>query len=202
MRVLVPFDARDSKTRLSPVLDSEERQAFATAMLRDVLDQFDGSDHDPELLATADIECQVPVTVDDQPLTEAVNSVLEDAEEPIAIVMADLALLTPGGLERLFGPDEDVVIAPGIGGGTNALVIRHPEFRVDYHGVSVRDHREIADSCGASLATVDSFRLAVDIDDPQDFTEVLLHTDGRSASWLRTAGFDLSTADGRVTATR
>jgi len=202
MRVLVPFDARDPNTRLAPVLAESERQAFAEAMLADVLETLDVAGHDARVLATAPVECAAPVTVDERPLTPAVNAALADAEFPLAVVMADLALLTPAALARLVEPDTDVVIAPGIGGGTNALVVRHPGFRVDYHGVSYRDHRERARECGASLATVDSFRLAADVDEPSEFVELLLHGEGRARDWLVDAGFEVVASDGRTTARR
>ena len=225
MRVVVPFGAERPKTRLSPVLDADERRAFARAMLRDVLDALASTGHDPTVVATAPVDCDAPVEVDDRPLTEAVNDRLpggagddaaaeddakadadaaaeDDRPDPIAVVMADLALATPAALERLFAPDADVVLAPGRGGGTNALVVRHPGFRVDYHGASIRDHRAIARDVGASTATVDSFRLATDVDEPGDLVEVLLHADSRAAAWLREAGFAVTATDGRVEATR
>jgi 2-phospho-L-lactate guanylyltransferase len=248
MRVVVPFDAVESKTRLAAVLDAEERRAFAEAMLRDVLDALETLDApaigDPTVLATAEVDVDAPVTVDDRPLTAAVNTVLADADdgadahaddgadahaddgadadvdgvgvedggagsegragatESTAVVMADLALATPDALARLFEPDADVVLAPGLGGGTNAFVARHPSFRVDYHGASIRDHREAARDLDATVATVDSFRLAADVDVPADLAEVLLHGDGRSAAWLRDAGFELAVDGGRVGAAR
>jgi 2-phospho-L-lactate guanylyltransferase len=198
MEVLVPFDAQDPNSRLAPVLTPEERRAFAAEMLGDVLDALAATDADPTVLATGPVECPVPVAVDDRPLTAAVNARLDAAEAPLAVVMADLALATPVALERLFGTVGDVVLAPGRGGGTNALVVRHPEFRVDYHGASIRDHRETAAEVGASTAEVDSFRLATDVDDPADLVEVLLHSEGRAARWLADAGFELVTGDGRV----
>jgi len=202
MDVLVPFDASDPKTRLAPVLDESERQAFAGAMLGDVLGVLDAAGHDAEVLATAPVECPVPVTVDERPLTPAVNAALEERALPIAVVMADLALLTEPALERLLDPGADVVVAPGIGGGTNALVVRHPEFRVDYHGASYRDHCRHAGACGATLSTVDSFRLAADVDEPSDLVELLLHGGGAAREWLREAGFGLVESDERTTARR
>ena len=219
MRVVVPFGAERPKTRLSPVLDADERRAFARAMVRDVLDALASTGHDPTVVATAPVDCDAPVEVDERPLTEAVNDRLpggagddaaadagaaaeDDRPDPVAVVMADLALATPAALERLFAPDADVVLAPGRGGGTNALVVRHPGFHVDYHGASIRDHRAIARDVGASTATVDSFRLATDVDEPGDLVEVLLHADGRAAAWLREAGFAVTATDGRVEATR
>ena len=201
MRVFVPFDARDPKTRLAPVLDADERTAVAEAMLRDVLETLAETDHDPVVLATDEVDCDAPVTVDDRPLTTAVNDALAGVDRA-AVVMADLALVTPAALARLFEADADVVIAPGLGGGTNALVVRHPDFRVDYHGVSYRDHYEAADAVGADVATVDSFRLAVDVDAPEDLAEVLIHTGGHTADCLQAAGVELAVDDGRVAVSR
>ena len=198
MRVVVPFDARDPNTRLAPVLDSEQRRDFAGAMLRDVLGALRKAGHDPEVLATDSLDVDAPVTVDDRPLTPAVNAALSGTDGPVAVVMADLPLATPRALEGLFAPDADVVLAPGVGGGTNAILTRAPDFRVDYHGVSFRDHREAAATVGAEVATVDSFRLALDVDDPADLAEVLLHSDGEATAWLREAGFAISTGDGRM----
>jgi 2-phospho-L-lactate guanylyltransferase len=202
MVVLVPFDARNPNSRLAAVLDADERREFAGAMLTDVLAALAETDADPTVLSTAPVDCGAPVTVDERPLTEAVNARLADSEGPMAVVMADLVLATPAALERLFDAGGDVAISPGRGGGTNALVVRHPEFRVDYHGASVRDHREAAAAVGASVTEVDSFRLAMDVDDPADLAEVLLHADGRAATWLREAGFAIETGDGRVRASR
>lgn len=207
MRVVVPFDARDPNTRLEPVLDVEERRAFAGAMLADVLGALDGveRDLDVEVLATESVEVDADVTVDDRPLSPAVNDVLAASDGPVAVVMADLPLATPDAVDRLLAPalgrtgePAGVVLAPGLGGGTNALVARHSDFRVDYHGVSYRDHREAAAEVGAAVREVDSFRLALDVDDPADLAEVLLHSDGEAAAWLREAGFAVSTGDGRM----
>jgi len=203
MRVLVPFAATDPKTRLSPMLDADERREFARAMLVDVLDAVRATGREPTVLATAEVAVDAPVVVDERPLTDAVNARLADAASAsVAVVMADLALATPTALDRLFETGGDVVVAPGRGGGTNALVVRHPDFAVDYHGASVRDHRRIARDIGATPTEVDSFRLAADIDDPDDCVEVLLHTDGRARSWLAEAGVGVDTSAGRVTVRR
>ncbi|WP_293027287.1 2-phospho-L-lactate guanylyltransferase [Natronococcus sp.] len=204
MRVLVPFAAAAPKTRLEPVLSADERVAFARAMLRDVLAAIDAAGGEPTVLSTAPLALEepisAPVVVDDRPLTPAVDAQLPEGSEddPVAVVMADLALATPDALERLFTAGGDVTIAPGRGAGTNALVVNHPEFRVDYHGGSFLDHREIAGEVGADLAVVDSFRLATDIDEPADLVEVLVHGTDRASAALRELGFELEADDGRV----
>jgi 2-phospho-L-lactate guanylyltransferase len=202
MRILVPFDATAPKSRLSSLLTDAERREFADAMCHDVVAAIRSAGHDPTLLATDNVDGETPVLVDDRPLTTAVNDALADASLPVGIVMADLPLVRSGAIHRLVGREDDVVIAPGLGGGTNALVIRHPDFRVDYHGGSYRKHRSIATEADASVGTVDSFRLALDVDEPADLGEVLLHSEGEAADWLRDAGFSLDETGDRAAVTR
>jgi len=202
MRVVVPFAAEAPKTRLESVLDAEERDAFAEAMLEDVLDAVRRTGQETEVLATSAIDVDAPVTVDERPLTPAVNAVLAETDGPVAVVVADLAIATPEALACLFDAEGDVVLAPGRAGGTNAFVARHPGFRVDYHGASFLDHRRIAESVGADLTVVDSHRLATDVDTREDLVEVLLHGEGRSQQWLEDAGFELAVEGGRVDVTR
>lgn len=212
--VLVPFDAVDPKTRLADLLDRAERASFARAMLADVLDAVRAVGLDHTVLSTAPVDLDAPVVVDERPLTAAVNARLAGdivgpdepplpaRATPVAVVMADLPLVTPGALRRLLFPAAEpaaVTMAPGLGGGTNALCVRDGRFRVDYHGASCRDHREAAREAGLDLSTVDSFRLATDVDEPADLVEVLLHaSESRAADWLRDAGVEVAVGDGRV----
>lgn len=196
MRTLIPFDASDPKRRLSPVMDAAERSAFAEAMLADVLDAMAETALSPRVVSTEplDGEVSVPVRIDDRPLDPLVQAAIDD-ETPVAVVMADLPLLDRAALERMLGTGGDVVLAPGRGAGTNAMVVRDDAFTVDYHGTSIRDHRRIARERGLTVGTVDSFRLATDVDEPGDLLEVLVHGHGRAAAWLRSAGFRVRTDD-------
>ena len=202
MHVVVPFAVENPKTRLSPALESEERATFARAMCADVLETIRETGREPTVLATGQVDVDAPVLVDDRPLSVAVNAILAARDDPVAVVMADLALATPDALEDLFSLEGDVVLAPGRGGGTNALLVRHPEFRVDYHGASYLDHRRIAREIDADLETADSFRLATDVDEPADLVEVALHGGEHSRAFLERAGFSLVTEGGRVTLER
>ncbi len=199
MRVVVPFAANDPKTRLGDLFSPDERHALARAMLFDVLTALRETGHEPEILSTAPLDIDVPTIVDDRPLSAAVNAIL-DTSIPTAVVMADLPLATPEALSRLFSSAGDVVLAPGRSGGTNAFVARHPDFRVDYHGTSYLDHVERARAVGASVTTLDSFRLATDIDERADLVEVLVHGEGRTREWLDGNGVRLhENGNGRVT---
>lgn len=199
MDVFVPFDAIDPKSRLEPPLTADERWSFATAMLADVLDAIEATGRSPRVLSTAPVDLPGSVLVDERPLTKAVNGLLGLTDDPLAIVMADLPLATPSAIDRLLTAEGDVVLAPGLGGGTNALVIRDPAFQADFHGCSIADHRRGADDADLSVQTVDSFALGVDIDEPDDLVEVLLHSRKTAATWLDEHGFTV-TADetGRV----
>lgn len=202
---LVPFSPDRPKTRLSDTLSPDERRAFADAMLTDVLEALDDAGFSPRLLTTEATDRAVPETVDDRPLTQAVNAAIDAHDpspaSPLAVVMADLALATPRALSGLL-ESGDVVLAAGRGGGTNALLTRHPDFHVDYHGASYRDHLRIAHDVGASVREVDSRLLATDIDERADLAEVLLSGDGAAYDWLRDAGFELDVGDGRVSVVR
>ncbi|MFB6095245.1 MAG: 2-phospho-L-lactate guanylyltransferase [Halodesulfurarchaeum sp.] len=201
MRTVIPFDATNPKTRLSPVLSSDERDTIATLLLEDVLDAVRSAGLDPTVVATDRVDLDVPVRLDSRPLTPLINEEIE-AGTPLVVVMADLALLEPPQVSRLVETQGDVVIAPGLGGGTNALVIRDTAFQVDYHGTSFADHLSIARDRDLKPAVVDSLRLAVDVDEPGDLLEVLVHGSGRTASWLAAAGFEIDIDGGRPRVTR
>lgn len=170
-------------------------------MLRDVLCAIEGAGGAPVVLATRPMEIECPVMVDEGSLSEAINAVLEE-DVPCAVVMADLALATPAVLSRLFSTPGDLVIQPGRSGGTNALVVRHPEFRVDFHGTSYLDHREIADGLGLAVQVMDSFRLATDIDDVSDLVELFVHAEGHTRDWLDASSLSLTETDNGVTVER
>lgn len=202
MRVVVPYSPVDPKTRLGSLLTPAERRALAACLLDDVLSVLPTAAGDPLVLSPRPVPVDAPVRVDERPLSAAVNGVLASSTGPVAVVMADLGLLTPSAFDRLLAGAGDVVIAPGRGGGTNALVVDHPAFRVDYHDGSYRDHLAIAESVDATVTTVDSFRLATDIDEPADLAELLLHGRGSAPAYLRTRGFELDPAGGRTTVKR
>lgn len=209
MRVVVPFDAGDPKTRLAPVLGAEERIAFAQAMRDDVCDSVLEAGGRPVLLSTEPIEHECPVRVDERALGTAVDAAVADTleqAEACGVVMADCALASAEVIRRLGVGTEDaadaaITLVPARGGGTNALVIRDSRFETDFHGVSISDHRNAARSMGVSLREFDSYRLGTDVDVPGDLPEVLLHGRGRAVEWLADR-FTLTTNDGRVTVER
>jgi len=185
--VYVPYDDTDPKARLSPLLDEEERVEFVRACLDDVCDAVEATSVEatPVILSTRPLDVPHENVVRDEPLTPAVNAVLSDTGAPVGVVVADLPLATPEALDSLFSSEAGFAVVPGRGGGTNAFVARDPRFRVDYHGTSVTDHTETARELGLGVEVVDSFRLFVDADEPEDLVDVLLHGEGDASGFLR-----------------
>ncbi len=203
MDVFVPYDAVDPKSRLSSLFYPEERRALAEAMLTDVLEAIHETEHRPYVLTTAPIDIDATVIIDERPLTTAVNSMLELHEPPLGVVMADLPLVDGAVIERLASAPGDVVLAPGIGGGTNAFVTRDGAFTTDFHGCSIRDHAAIAEEAALEVTYIDSYRLSLDIDEVDDLVEVLLHAEGATHRWLDARDVQLSEDEnGRVGITR
>jgi 2-phospho-L-lactate guanylyltransferase len=203
---IVPFKPVNPKTRLSCVLSLDEREVFAEQMLADMISALREAGCTPTILSTHPCEFHDPedfrdskVLVDSRGLNDALNGLLERVREPVIIIMADLPLVTAEAVKMMLESPGDVVIAPGRGGGTNALLIRDPSrYRVNYYGASFLKHRRIALELGLSCEVVDSFLLHTDVDEKEDLVELLIHGTGRSRVFLEMLGFSLAIEKGRV----
>ena len=200
VHAIIPFRPINPKTRLSGVMDQEEREAFARAMLGDVVSVLLEAGCLPSILCTVPFEFHgVRTQVDDRELNEALNAYLSQQETPVLIIMSDLPLITPDAVRRLVAGTADVGIVPGRGGGTNVLYVRKPQaYHVDYYGASFCDHVRIAEDAGLSYEVFDSFFMSTDIDEKEDLVEILIHGKGHSRGFLTEIGFALSLEHGRV----
>ncbi len=181
-------------------MSQEEREAFAHAMLGDVVDVLQEGGCSPCILCTVPFEyCDVPTQVDSRGLNEALNAYLSRENTPVLIFMSDIPLVTPDAVRRLVSVTADVGIVPGRGGGTNVLFIRKPQaYHVDYYGASFCDHVRIAEDAGLRYEVIDSFFLSTDIDEKEDLVEILIHGKGRARQFLKKIGITLSLEKGRV----
>jgi 2-phospho-L-lactate/phosphoenolpyruvate guanylyltransferase len=197
---LIPYKPKNPKTRLSSVLEPEEREKFAAAMLEDVLGTMREMGWSPVIVATELFDSEVvQVTVTDADLNQTLNEILPNTTHEIVIIMADLPLADEASLKRLVATDKDMAIVPGRGGGTNVIYLKEPgKFRVAYYGASFLKHMKIAEEAGLSVDVIDSFRLHTDIDEQDDLTELLIHGKGKSRAYLEELGFTLSDEKGRV----
>jgi 2-phospho-L-lactate guanylyltransferase len=201
---LIPYKIVNPKTRLSCLLSQEEREAFARAMLEDVIYAVKDANCSPVIVGTDLFDSEdIQVTVKDADLNQTLNSILPQSVGEIMIIMADLPLADAQSIKRVISTSSDFAIVPGRGGGTNVIFIKEPQrYHVDYYGTSFLKHVKIAQDAGLSCEVIDSFRLHTDIDEKEDLVELLIHGRGKSRAYLEELGFVLSVDKGRVGAER
>jgi 2-phospho-L-lactate guanylyltransferase len=199
--MVIPFKNQGAKSRLTCVLTPKERQLLSFAMLRDVLDAVLGFGWATILsrpgLDASEVGYDVEIQESELDLNDALNAVISDEASQgwpsdILIVMADLALLTQKDVVGILSCQGDVVLCPGRGGGTNMILIRAPEFRTCYQGLSFPKHLDYARQAGLDASVFESFRAGSDIDCPEDLAEVLLHGRGETRALLEGWGFSVS----------
>jgi 2-phospho-L-lactate guanylyltransferase len=197
---LIPFKLVNPKTRLSCLLNQEEREVFARAMLEDVIYAAKDANCSPVIVGTELFDSEdIQVTVKDADLNQTLNSMLPQSVGEILIIMADLPLANAQAIRRVIATEKDMAIVPGRGGGTNVIFIKEPQrFHVDYYGTSFLKHVKIAQDAGLSCEVIDSFRLHTDIDEKEDLVELLVHGKGKSRDYLEGLGFVLTVEKGRV----
>jgi 2-phospho-L-lactate guanylyltransferase len=203
MKVVIPYKKARAKSRLSPVLSQDEREEFVELMLNQVINTLKEAGIgtidilSPSMYGLENMK-NVNVLLDKKDLNEALNRYLEQAEEPVMIVMADLPLLSPDHVRGITSTKEDVCIVPGKGGGTNILFIKNPSgYRVRYYGSSFLTHCSIAEKTGQNVEIYDSFLAGTDIDEPEDLVELLIHGSGVAKEYI-SKKFRLEISRGRV----
>jgi 2-phospho-L-lactate guanylyltransferase len=203
MKAVIPYKKARAKSRLSPVLSQEEREELVGLMLSQVIDTVMKSGIvtidilSPSMYGLENIR-ETRAFLDTRDLNGALNSYLEQAEEPVLIIMADLPLLSPDIIREIITTEKDICIVPGKGGGTNILFIRNPSsFRVRYYGSSFLTHCSIAAEFGQDIEVYDSFLAGTDIDEPEDLVELLIHGKGASKDYI-SRKFRLEISGGRV----
>ena len=200
--IAIPFRPIDPKKRLATIMNMEERERFARAMLFDVIETVIDAGCAPVLLTTdevSEIDVRVRTIVLNMGLNEALDAFRKEQNGAFGIIMADLALCDKKSVIRLMDTPAEFGIVPGTGGGTNAIYIRNGSaFRAQYYGSSFMKHITWAEEQGYSIEIMDSFRLSTDIDEPDDLVEILIHTKRNTAAYLNQLGFVLHTEEGRV----
>ncbi|HXY76081.1 MAG TPA: 2-phospho-L-lactate guanylyltransferase [Steroidobacteraceae bacterium] len=181
---LVPVKARaESKRRLSPILGDEERTALVRAMLGQVLEAL-AQCRDIEGISVLSPERDL-LPADQELLPDGgrgLNDALEGAIETlarrgakrVAIVFADLPLVTAEDLSSLLAANSPttIAIAPDRNAsGTNALCLTLPtEFRFRFGPGSLVQHLAEAARVGLKPVPVRRAGLAFDVDEPEDVT--------------------------------
>ena len=189
-RLIVPHRGLESaKTRLSPVLDGDERVALARQLLAGVLVAAREAVEDVVVISPAAsleplvVEFGARLVVQrgmglNRGLDQAREAALADGIELLGVLHGDLPNLAPADVAALLAAAEasrSVAIAPDRGGtGTNGLALRPPQIIGFRFGVgSLGAHREEALAAGVEPALVERDGLAFDLDTPQDLARWL-----------------------------
>lgn len=170
---------RLAKSRLAGLLGPDERAALTLAMAEDVVAACltqEGWDtwvvsRDRRVLRAARDWGARPVTETAVSLSGAVRQVEALAgSDDLAIVLADLPLITTRGLGMALGVEAAVVgVRAASDGGTNVLVRRPATaIRARFGRDSFAKHEWAARREGIRLAKVDRADLAFDLDRPED----------------------------------
>ncbi|MBZ3935594.1 2-phospho-L-lactate guanylyltransferase [Methanimicrococcus blatticola] len=201
IKTVIPFKPDNPKSRLAPALTEEERKIFVGLSLENVLSVLKESgikqvdilsksaldaEDEKRLKTISETGFEITIMIDESDLNTAVNAYLRSSENPVLIVMADLALLTKENIEAMTAPARNtkktdyIRIAPGKDGGTNMMFIGAPDvFEVNYYGESFKKHKEEAERKNLICEIHESFYAAADMDEPEDLNDILQHGSGK-----------------------
>ena len=184
----------ETKKRLSPILNAEERRAFALAMLLDVLRAISASSADKTVLIGSDTDVKrLSLNWNADFLSdtgEELNQVLQYATdwsvhrgaEAVLVLPADVPLVTAEDIDQVTSFCSDrpsVAVSPSRGEGTNALMRNPPRVMPTYFGPeSFKRHLHEASKLGIRASIYKSASLSLDIDIPRDLKLLLKLGDG------------------------
>ncbi len=186
--VAIPVKAlAKAKSRLSPELAPLERGALTLAMLEDVLDatlSVAGWDvwvvsPDEAVLEIAARRHASAIPEEKGPLSQAIRQVEQLARErdadALAVIPADLPLLSTGALTAALHTLGTVVLAPSTDrSGTNLLLRRPPRaIQARFGPDSYHRHLALAEAKGVPVSVVERRELAFDLDQPGDILTLL-----------------------------
>ncbi|MFH1605609.1 MAG: 2-phospho-L-lactate guanylyltransferase [Pseudomonadota bacterium] len=198
----------DTKRRLMPLLNSQERAAFAHAMLEDVLSALTlsrslagiiviTSDQSAVALAQA---ASVRIMDDSEnagliaALTKAARQLAEEGRDGMLVIPADVPLITAADIETLAlthrGAPSVTLVPACNDGGTNALCCSPPGvMRFCFGEDSFRQHRDEAQARGIDPQVLRLERIGQDIDRPADVAAFLRRPSAtRSYAYLTDIG--------------
>ena len=199
MRIILPVKhLKDSKTRLKNVLSDEQRWQFNYLMVIDTLQTLCSSEHvqgvtmissDQSLSRLAEqYHVKFILTEKDSGYSndamDAINTLSKNDVDKIAIIPADLPLLSYHDLELLDNTHEQGVTlcAAEKDGGTNALVFTPPLAIPLLFGLdSCKNHQQVAIDRGVTVNTVQASGIQRDVDRADDLLWLSKQSSGGQA---------------------
>jgi len=186
--VIIPVKKLDNaKSRLSSLLTDDERKQFCLKMLEDVLRTVNSTKraHETVVVSKDSMVSQVAKNFEmiylrerktglNKTVSEAVDWCVERRATSVLVLPADIPLVTPMDLNRIFtlGEKASMVISPSRNEkGTNALLLTPPHVSPTFYGPrSFQRHIKEASKLKISLRRYRSPRIALDIDTVEDLT--------------------------------
>lgn len=193
---LIPVKGfRNAKQRLSPLLDSMERETLAELMFRDVLGQVlearglvetvvvTGNEKVSEIAAAQG--ARVIRQRDEKGETDAVdfarNELKAMGREAVLIVPGDMPLVRSQDIEELLAevpkaakPPFALLVPSHDRMGTNALLLAPPDIiKLRFGYDSFRYHVSQVSAQGLPIRFIENERIALDIDEPKDLERFL-----------------------------
>jgi 2-phospho-L-lactate guanylyltransferase len=180
-----------AKTRLSPALTGLERGALTLAMLEDVLDAaLSVPGWETWVVSPDEVALEIaagrgarPIAEAKPPLANAIRQVEAKAKEEganaLAILPADVPLVTVDTLHEALRTLGAVVLARSADGLGTSLLLRRPPRAIParFGPDSFRRHVELAQARGLPVSIVERRELSFDVDRPDDILTLL--ADGR-----------------------
>ncbi|HEY3211706.1 MAG TPA: 2-phospho-L-lactate guanylyltransferase [Actinomycetota bacterium] len=180
-----------SKTRLSPALTGLERGALTLAMLEDVLDAaLSVPGWETWVVSPDEVALEIaagrgarPIPEAKPPLANAIRQVetkaKEDGASALAVLPADVPLVTVDTLHEALRTLGAVVLARSADGSGTSLLLRRPPRAIParFGPDSFRRHVELAEGRGLPVSIVERRELSFDVDRPDDILTLL--ADGR-----------------------
>ena len=180
-----------AKTRLSPALTGLERGALTLAMLEDVLDAaLSVPGWETWVISPDEVALEIaagrgarPIAEAKPPLANAIRQVEAKAKEEganaLAILPADVPLVTVDTLHEALRTLGAVVLARSADGSGTSLLLRRPPRAIParFGPDSFRRHVELAEARGLPVSVVERRELSFDVDRPNDILTLL--ADGR-----------------------
>jgi 2-phospho-L-lactate/phosphoenolpyruvate guanylyltransferase len=209
-----------AKQRLAGLLGAGSRQALAQAMFSDVLTSLRHvSGLEGVLVVTGDREAEaialgrrVPVLRDaeqqgqSQAALIGIENALASKYERVLLVPGDTPLLDPREVAGLLEQESPVAIVPDRHGtGTNALLLSPPDAIAPSFGPgSFARHVEAAQAAGVAAAVERVPTLMLDVDTPDDLSELASELESRRGHAPSTRGAlrQLDRSRARASATR
>ena len=117
----------------------------------------------------------------------------------ILIIPSDIPLIKPQHIATVKSMNNDLIISPSKGGGTNLLCFNNEfDYKTFFGDMSYFKHINAANELGMSINLIESFYVSLDMNTPEDLGELLLHGIGtHSFDFLRSLNIVVTCIHGK-----